>query len=400
MYKGNVKEEISEIINKKNGVENKEVWIRVFQGLADYQESKFEDILKELEIENKSRNDLWCVKTGLIEKDKELDDGWSYVSDDDDYNGFENIDDRTILAKGYINCSYAEFNDICKKKYIGRVNVDGIDEEFEYSIVPVNEMILQEEKLYELADLYKISVPVIYSPMFRRYVYIECSNHIFSNNNDNINLDFDKYQLKEKVMLNCRSVWNVSEDIVSATEYRRADDSLNGETTFLKYYCDKNQYIKIDDISSDCFYKKENENITIVDKNNKASGTALKTTITTDRLSYEKIKKDYLFDGKFVANDDKLDRIYSEGDIEKVLSQFDEELGFAGICYDKDAEQVHYKKHFEYKVPNPLYYQTGATIALYFTSKNSNFNDDYIIYVINYLKRNYPEYNWKGVIKV
>ena len=117
MY-NNIKEEIAEIINEKNGVENKDIWIRVFQGLADYQEKRFEEIIKELNDKSRSRKDIWCVKTGLVEKNTKLDDGWSYVSDDDNYNQIEIRGDKKIIYKGYINCSYSELDEICKKEYI------------------------------------------------------------------------------------------------------------------------------------------------------------------------------------------------------------------------------------------------------------------------------------------
>ena len=263
-------------------------------------------------------------------------------------------------------------------------------------------MVLQEKALFELADLYKISVPVIYAPMFRRYIYIECSNNIFFDEIglENIKLNFDNYQnLKDKIILNCRSVWNVSVELISPQEQIRYDNK-----TILKYSCDANQYIKFDEVSSDYFYEKESGRVTIKDKSNKNSNIAKIITINTENLCNGKIKPGYLFEEEFVANDDKIERIYSEGDIEKILSQFDKlrsnGLKFDGICFDKDARQVHYKKHFEYKIQNPIYCQKGATISLYFANSNDKFGTDYVIYVINYLRRNYPEYSWKGVIRL
>lgn len=421
MYrKKDIRENIFGLIESSSFEGNRQLMKKIFGNLAELQEEKLQDIESRLLSENNHTERFWSISTALLKNNEELKNtGWSYMLNknekqrktiipqnknympDDSYTDkIIQKDDGFIIDNGYIYGNLEEIEKLCgyDKKYTGTYN----GKNFEYSLIRSNKLVCVEEQIYNLAEIYGIRVPIIYAPMSRRYVYIETKDKIFCDVQEkkNISLNLSENGLDGKLLLNFRSVWNISKES-SPSPLTTAEKISDGKIRYTNEYpVNPNEYIYtenygkklpfIDSGKKDCIQIRYLE-----DRNIFTEKIILNNMPDTD------IAGDYLFETVSVENQEHIiPRIKSKCDIEFVLKPFENTgLYINKISASKPDNMIicEYPPQYQYKKNNEDFFNSsGRTVFVAFSGTDDIFIEDKIIMAINYLQRNYPEFDWKG----
>ncbi len=402
MYKKDeLRRRIDAVINQSSDMTNEQkfIWSEVFGNLADYQE----ELLSASENENNKINqdidhNIIC---GITDNDT-LPKGFEFVSCADDLKSVlknhcsENIYNNRInvLNTGYIDVPYNEISDYCEyeKKYTG-VLADGITE-FSYSLILQNSLLHQEKLLYNLFLFYRINVPVIYSPYFRRMIYIETDCKEAYNGCD---LQLEKNNLIGKLKLNFRSVWNVSLSSNPA--------SIKRGNSFY-YNLEKNTFIFAEEKYENKFNIEINENestreikVTPEDFEMNPKNYMIKAEINhVDNYIVSSFINSFQFanKGNYPEN---INHIYSKSDIHMIMRGFADIVKFVDVYTECPENMIvcNYGKHLEYPI-SQLFIQKTDRPKLYlnFVNDEQNLLYDRIVYTVHQIQRLFPEYIWKG----
>ncbi|MDE5771656.1 MAG: hypothetical protein K2I06_08550 [Ruminococcus sp.] len=411
MYKKNeFRRKIDAVINQSSDMtdEQKFIWSEVFRNLADYQEELFSFAENG---NNKINSDYkWNIVCGITDS-RTLPKGFEFVScaddlneilkkrrSEDDYDKIESeliCNNRSqILNIGYIDVPYNEISDYCgrEKKYKG-VLADGVME-FSYSLILHNSLLHQEKILYNLLSLYKIDAPVIYSPYFRRMIYVETDCKEAENGCD---LKLEKNNLFGKLKLNFRSIWNVSVSSNPAGVQKCGVFYYTlGKNTFIiaeKKY-ENRLDIEITENGSGCEVKVTPKDAEINPKNYmiKAEINHVENYVVGSVLN----EFNFVNNGKYPEN---INHIYSRSDVYMIMNGFSEIVKFIDV-YTKRPENMvvcNYEKHFEYPLSMRFFQYTDRPV-LYLNFENDKYNllHDRIVYTVHQIQRLFPEYIWKG----
>ena len=411
MYKKDeLRRKIDTVINQSGDMtdEQKFIWSEVFRNLADYQEELLS--VSENDNNNTSRDIDWNIVCGITDSNT-LPKGFEFVSCADDLKsvlknhckedsfsdiGLKNTCNNrmSVLNTGYIDVPYNEISDYCgrEKKYTG-ILADGVTE-FSYSLILQNSLIHQERILYNLTAFYKINVPVIYSPYFRRMVYVETDCKEAVNGCD---LQLEKNSLLNKLKLNFRSIWNVSVSSNAASVKRGNSFYYNLEkNTFI--FSEENYENKFD------IEINENENTREVKVTPKDSDMNPKNYLIKAEINRV---EDYIFSslmngfgfvnrGNYPEN---INHIYSKSDIHMIMRGFADVVRFIDVYTERPENMVvcNYEKHLKYPILPPFFENTVRP-ELYLNFENDRYNllYDRIAYTVHQLQRLFPEYIWKG----
>lgn len=411
MYKKNeLRRKIDAVINQSSDMtaEQKFIWSEVFRNLADYQEELFSFAENG---NNKINSDYkWNIVCGITDS-RTLPKGFEFVSCADDLNeilkkrrsgdDYDKIESELIynnrsqiLNIGYIDVPYNEISDYCgrEKKYMG-VLADGVTE-FSYSLILHNSLLHHEKILYNLLSLYKINAPVIYSPYFRRMVYVETDCKEAENGCD---LKLEKNNLFGKLKLNFRSIWNVSVSSNPAGVQKCGVFYYTlGKNTFIiaeKKY-ENRLDIEITENGSGCEVKVTPKDTEINPKNYmiKAEINHVENYVVSSVLN----EFHFVNNGKYPEN---INHIYSRSDVYMIMNGFSEVVKFIDV-YTKRPENMvvcNYEKHFEYPLSMQFFQYTDRPV-LYLNFENDKYNllHDRIVYTVHQIQRLFPEYIWKG----
>lgn len=411
MYKKDeLRRKIDAVINQGSDMtdEQKFIWSEVFRNLADYQE----ELLSVPEHENnKTSHDIeYNIVCGITDSTT-LPKGFEFVSCADDLKsvlknhglkdsfsdiGSENIYNNRmrILNTGYIDVPYNEISGYCgrEKKYTG-VLADGVTE-FSYSLILQESLLHQEKILYSLFSFYRINAPVIYSPYFRRMVYVETDCKEAENGCD---LQLEKNSLSGRLKLNFRSIWNVSVSSNPASVKR-------GNSFY--YSLEKNTFIFAEENYENKFdiEMNESENTREVKVSPKDSEMNPKNYMIKAEINHV---EDYiagsLMNGFEFVNKgnypENINHIYSKADVHMIMRGFADVVKFIDVYTERPENMVvcSYGKHLEYPLFLPFFRNTVRPV-LYLNFENDKYNllHDRIVYTVHQVQRLFPEYIWKG----
>ncbi len=405
MYrKDELHEKINAVISKSSDMtdEQKIIWSEIFRNLADYQE----ELLDAPESGNIESDFKWNIVCGITES-KKLPKGFEFVSctDDlsevmknyssgDDFSGItSNCICDSILSTGYIDVPYDEISCYCgrEKKYTG-VLADGITE-FSYSLILQNSLLNQEKILYSLSSFYGINAPVIYSPYFRRMVYVETD---CTEAKGGFDLQLEKNKLAGRLMLNFRSIWNVSvSSNPAAVKKGNSFYYTLGQNAFI--IAEKKYAEKLDIEINESENKRE---VRVVPKDSEINPKNYMIKAEINRVDEYIASCSVGFQSENNGNyPENINHIYSKSDICRVLKGFDNVVHFLDVYteYPENMVVCSYEEHFEYPLFLPFAMKTGRPkLYLCFENDKSGLLYDRIVYTVHQIQRLFPEYIWKG----
>ncbi len=391
--------------------DERQILEKVFAALANRQEDFFTDLEKRIDAETTAHD--WnkdfevavkFVKRGDTESARglfQLDVGKSFILDE------ETLDKINLTEDFFINAAYNEIENFCApKKYRGRlVTNDGTIKNFTYTLQRHERFVNYEKILFEVAALYKINRPVIFSPYARKAVDIK----IFELDET----DFENYQsvdfMNEK-LLRGNLFWNVKIETAdtisgkSVEEYLGADGKLIRYEYFHTFDADKKVFVLPAQHCDDLNCKVDDTGKTF--KFGYNSVLKVNNCETVKFVEVENISAE-TFTNDFPRQNDKL-RLKTEGDVEKVLACFNATR--AGKMFPAKFESFNaknfkplaiYRREDKYFLPPGIRLlgkvRNKPICTINFGGGASIFKIDYANYVLAYFERNYPEFNWAGV---
>lgn len=417
-----IEDNIRTAINQNNNLKsNKNILEEIFSNLIDYNNDKYNELYSEINAEKNINYKYWRITTSMTKNDTNLKGtGWSYIytgsesskiigkksvnlPDDSTFSKIVKVNDSYIIASGYLMCSLSDLDMLSgwDNKYKGIID----DKEFEYYMILSDTMINAEKKIFETADLYNIKSPVIFAPMSRRFVYIISKDIIFEDikgiSEHKISLEFENNNLTGVFNSEIRSIWNIEFSDVSSSENSiRLDGYVQKQ--FYKYHTSENQYIMPDCL--DYLTNKKNirfneKETSIVTDEEIISQQKRMTINSNENCNFEVVESGFVFDTDIVLCNKE--RVRSKADIAEILFPFfkTHNIKLDNICNSSNGINIcKYKRGFEYSVINNDFLGfRGRDIYLKFSvEKEDLFMEDKIIFIINYLQINYPEFNWKG----
>ncbi|MBR6012747.1 MAG: hypothetical protein IK062_03065 [Selenomonadaceae bacterium] len=419
---GEIKKIISRLYSQDG--EERQMFEKIFFALAEHQEKFLNELEKRIDDENKPHNlekdfeiVVKLVKRGDLESKRNffsIDANSNFIFSDGGELPFKNF--STVGNSFFILESYGNIKNFCEpRKFQGQVVTnDGTTKEFSYSLQRHERFIRREKILSEIAELYKIHRPIIFSPYARKAVDIkifDCNISDFENLQD-LNLQLEENKLQGKLLTNFELCWNLkienSEtrrggELAEEEHYIGADGNLIRHEYFHTF--DKNEKIFVlpDQHCNDLRINFDDERKIILGYNSVLRERACKIVSlnTIENVSEE------VFTNDFPKPNNKL-RLQTAGDVEKVLSCFN--LSHMGKKFPTSFESFNaknfspieiYRREDSYFVPSEkklLGRVRNKPICLIkFGGDKTIFKTDYANYVIHYFEQNYPEFNWAGV---
>lgn len=396
----------------------------IFSELAKHQENFLN------ELENRIDNE---IKPHDLEKDFDIAVKLVKRGDSESKRNFFAIDSNSnfIFSDGselpfstfpslgnsfFISASYEDIKNFCEpKKFHGQiVTADGTTKNFFYSLQRHDRFVRHEKILFEIASLYKIFRPVIFSPYARKAVDIkifDCDISDFQNCRE-LNLKLEENNLRGKLLTDFELCWNVE---IESTETRRggelpeeehyigADGILIRHEYFHTFDINSKIFVLPDQHCDDLRINFDGERKIIFGYNSVLKERDCKI------ISLKKIEKisDDVFTNDFPKTNDKL-RLKTAGDVEKVLSCFNEtRMGkiFPASFENFNAKNFSpieiYRREDRYFSQSEKYLlgkvRNKPVCLIKFGGDKNIFKTDYANYVIHYFEQNYPEFAWAGV---
>ncbi len=414
----NLKVDINNIIDDSriDDLKIKSILKDIFQELIEYQENLRQNTDKQIKEEYLSEkrdwDDVWQIKTMLEDKNN-IDIGIG--------NGFRPIkignsiyfanDTMERMAKVnkeenqfFLNCMYDELESLCQKKYHGFIlTKENEKKDFTYKIVQQYRFVEAEKLLYEIANLYKIKKPCIFSPYARRAVDI-CIENISSDEffaAQKYDFCLDENNLQGVLLTNFVLMWNV--DIQKENEPLKGLEPSEKEPYYQYFYNEdikKNSFIYTKNICNH-IYKKDTE-IRIFCRDKMEKNEYKKINILDTKKN-----NNIVFENTFEINYiNKYNYLRTKADVMYVLNLFNNvnsdyncSLISIGSINNNEKSIVRYRKeHSYFKEQNEVYFsrlRNKPYIYVKFSGKGI-FLIDYTNYVLHYLESKYPEFNWVG----
>lgn len=417
----NAQDDIKKIIARtvQNDDEHK-MLEKVFIALANRQENFLEDLEKRIDAEisphdwNKDFEvAIKFVKRGDTESARglfQLEVGKSFILADGEETTLEEI---KTTESFFINAAYNEIeNFYAQQKFHGTLTTkDGTIKEFSYALQRHERFIHYEKILFEVAALYKISRPIIFSPYARKAVDVK----IFELDES----DFENYQKLDLLLgennlngkfLRGNLFWNVK---IESDEMQRGDaveEYLGADGKLIRY-----EYFQTFDAYEKIFVlpAQHCDDLHLKVDDNEKNFVLGYNSVLKNR-NYSKIKfvdaeniSDETFTNDFPRPNNKL-RLKTAGDVEKVLACFNATR--AGKMFPAKFESFNaqnfkplkiYRREDKYFLPPEIrllnQIRNKPICVINFGGGASVFKIDYANFVLSYFEKNYPEFNWAGV---
>ena len=414
--RSNIESDIKKIIGRsfRNDAEKRRILEEIFSALARHQEKFLSDLEKRIDAESTPQD--WQKDFEVAVKFVESGDTESArgLFPQEVYSTYIFDDDSEITRSEayFINAPYDELKNICAHKYKGRlVTSDGTEKNFTYTLQRHERFIYAEKILFEIASLYQIKRPVIFSPYARHAVDIKIFGVDATDfkNVRNVDLMATQNNLRGK-LLKGNLFWNVQiEDseirYVSSVneEYIGADGKLIRYEYFYTFDADEKVFILPTQHCDDFNVKTDgNDKKIVLGYNTLLKERSCQKVILSDLPQIS----DDVFTNDFPRRNTTL-RLKTEGDVTKMLTCFNE-TRFGKICpaqfesfnADNFKPLAVYAKSDQYFYPPENILLGNVRNKLVCCIKfcgDSIFKIDYANYVLHYLKQNYPEFGWAGV---
>lgn len=347
-----------------------------------------------------------------------------------------------IKGTYFLDCPYEEAAALCANErandypYEGRINVPGKETSFRYRLAPYLRFIERERELFDMADLYGIAKPVLFSPYARRAVSIQISRE------DSALVDllqdagiapyrFEENNLADKIKSDTVLMWNIQRKALSLPPYHLEEGK---DRSFFAPYGDCSIYrYEFSDVKDRAFIcpvrteqkhlisavkDTENKRITLITKK-ELSEDCISMRIVGNVESFEKYRAEdwgrTLFsnmDGERRAFVFPKERLRTQGDLERVLyalqmPAYGLSCAFVkNVCPAPKKDQNiirRYAEQFAYGVTDvhreqQLYgRRRNLPYAYILFSGDAAFLNDYANFVLSFLERRYPDFQWLGV---
>lgn len=413
-----LKTNINELINNSeiDNLKIKSVLKDIFQELIEYQENLRQDTDKQIREEYLSEkrdwDDVWQIKTMLEDKNDinlGIENGFRPINMSNSI--YFNNDSMEKMAKinkienqFFLNCTYDKLDSLCQKRYYGFIlTKENEKKDFTYKIVQQYRFVEAEKLLYEIANLYKIKKPCIFSPYARRAVDI-CIENISSDEffaAQKYDFCLDENNLQGVLLTNFVLMWNV--DIQKENEPLKGLEPSEKEPYYQYFYNEdikKNSFIYTKNICNH-IYKKDTE-IRIFCRDKMEKNEYKKINILDTKKN-----NNIVFENTFEINYiNKYNYLRTKADVMYVLNLFNNvnsdyncSLISIGSINNNEKSIVRYRKeHSYFKEQNEVYFsrlRNKPYIYVKFSGKGI-FLIDYTNYVLHYLESKYPEFNWVG----
>lgn len=342
----------------------------------------------------------------------------------------------------FLDCSYAEANALCAAEfdtafpYRGYIEMDGERMPFHYRLVRNLRYIERERQLWDMAHLYHIARPAIFSPYARRAVKIqlpqeerEIADHLREYPGDAAPFCFADNDLDDKLLCDRHLLWNVITEKKELPSY----GGLEGdERSYFAPYGDQEIYrYEFSNVKENEFICAAYEERAAVIAAEKDRENGRITLITKSRLQSECMSMRILppaedpakycggWGKAAFANRDAhrestfpKERLRTQGDLERVLyalsmPDHDFACSFGEVSstvktYPKRIDR--YSNEFQYGDADILREQLlyGKTRHLPYCylrfSGEPKFLNDYAEFVLSFLEYRYPDVQWVGVM--
>ncbi len=325
-----------------------------------------------------------------------------------------------IPQRFFLDCEYDDIRNIVGDTsnlnvYKGTYIKDEVEYSFEYSLEFDNSFVKVQERLFDYAEHYNVSNPLIFSPFSHKAFVIkhnfnqEHSNPFgvkkdSGNHNEENSVD---YRFKQNgipvIEGQCCLFWNIRQDIIKDKTYDASEPygekvkyvycfpkskkgmyrlpiPINNQTCIYDIrFCDKDIKIVIDKEIEDFFLYEYYD-------------LDLNTPVVKERQSK----------GLFFANDvneqmKKQRRLLSEGDIERAIGYFRSWKDLYCKRADGDGKNIiRYAKKYCANRTDKYLFNTIRREYIHFEKQDKRFMTDYANYVLEYLEYYYPEIEWAG----
>ena len=317
-------------------------------------------------------------------------------------------------ANFFLDVNYEDIKNFCEpKKYVGKIiTADGTVKNFSYSLRRHEKFIAREKILFDLAALYKIRRPIIFSPYARRAVEIKIdglAEEDFLNVQD-FDLRLTDNGLSGKLLTDCELCSNIQVETTDTNsggeieEYVGADEILIRYEYFHTFERGDKIFILPNQPCDDLRIKLSDDERKIIFGYNSILKERDCKVVRFNRV--EEISAN-TFTNDFPRKNSTV-RLRTEGDLEKVLALFNmTRFGkifpahFDNIGGNKNFKPITiYRREDQYFIPteNRLLgkFRNKAVCYVKFSGAGQ-FKIDYANYVLHYLSQNYPEFTWAGV---
>ena len=349
-----------------------------------------------------------------------------------------------IYIKGtyFLDCPYEEVAALCANErdndypYEGRISMQGKEIPFRYRFVPYLRFIERERELFDMAEMYGIATPVLFSPYARRAVKIQISSE------DSTVVDllqdagivpfcFAENHLADKIKSDTVLMWNIQRKEMSPPPYHPVEEKGH---SFFAPYGDRPIYRyefgNVNEREFICPAQEEQKHLVsaVKDTENKRIILITEKELSEDCISMRIVGGMDTFE-KYHAEDwgrtlfSNMDgerreivfpkeRLRTQGDLERVLYALQMPAHGLSCAFvnnvcpapKKDQNIIRrYAKQFAYGVTDvrreqQLYgRRRNLPYAYILFSGDAAFLNDYANFVLSFLERRYPDFQWVGV---
>ena len=413
--RSNIESEIKKIIGRSftNDTDKRRMLEETFSALARHQEKFLSDLESRIDAESTTQD--W-------QKDFEVAVKFVNSGDNESARGLfpQEVAGAFIFADNaeipmsdafFVRAPYDALKNICAAKYQGRLMAsDGTVKNFSYCLQRHDRFIAAEKILFEVAVLYKINRPVIFSPYARRAVDIKIFGVDAAEfKNSKVDWMIEKNNLHGKI-LKGNLFWNLQ---IEEGEMRRggsvdeeyigADGKLIRYEYFHTFNADEKVFILPVQHCDDLHFRTEGD-----DRNIKLGYNSVLNERGYQKVTLSDVPKmsDDVFTNDFPRRNDKL-RLKTEGDVAKVLFCFNA-TRFGKICpaQFESFNAANFKPLAVYTTTDRYFLPPENILLGNVRNKpvccikfggDSIFKIDYANYVLHYFEQNYPEFGWAGV---
>ena len=349
----------------------------------------------------------------------------------------------------FLDCSYETAEALCSAEYTddypfrGCVDADGEKTEFRYRLARDWRCIGEERLLFDIADVYRIRKPVIFSPYSRRAVKIQlpcCESAAAERLQKQDAADLEPYLLKEnglqdKLLAGRQLLWNIGLGEVSLPQYNPGEKS---DSCYVAPYGDREIYrYEFTEQKGGSFICPESEEMPKLIAAEKDVQKGQITLITRRLLSgkcrslriispkdniaeYKRRGHKAIFFGNIFDCGNSgascfsaKERLRTRGDIERVLYGFNmPEHGYS-CSFERVSDSAKTDLQVCRRYSADLSYGASCDVCreqtLYGTrrvlpfchvrfSGETKFLVDYANYVLFFLENRYPDFRWVGVV--
>lgn len=431
----------------------KEMLKEVFSRLSERNEKVWdkieETVLREEQNSRSAWHERWHLATVLVPEEKTRDAGsfhrvidrWEEENDEEDVLGEALPMD--IEGIYFLNCPYAEVDSLCVHAqdntypYEGHTSVQGKDVSFHYRLVPYRRFITREEELFHMAEIYGIMVPILFSPYARRAVKIQLSeeDRALAEQLQGAGTEpycFEENHLADKILSDAVLLWNIAREQLpppchSVEEENHSFVAPYGERNVYRYvFSGVKDREFICPAQTELSYlisadkDTEKEQITLLTKRKLSEDCiSMRLIGDVDRLErygmeawsnmvFFNIDRHTVIEGGNVFSKE---RLRTQGDLNRVLCALQMpaqglscKLNAVCPAREKDIKPIcRYKDDFAYGASavhreQQLYKRNRHLPYVYLSfSGDAKFLNDYANFVLSFLEKRYPDFQWVGV---